>query len=318
MTEQKNNTWTKDISDKGEFVRKPTTFRNKIEPNGRFPPEAGRYHLYVSHACPWAHRTMILRALKGLQDVISFSVVGWFLASKGWDFDKKKGSTGDSIFNYEYLRELYFKVDENFDGRITVPVLFDKKEQTIVNNESSEIIVMLNEAFNDLPETKNKALDLYPQELRSQVEEINEWVYNGINNGVYKCGFATTQEAYNEAYNNLFAAMDKVEEILSRQRYLTGNKLTLADIRLFTTLVRFDPVYHGHFKCNRKKLTEYPNLYGYTRDIYQLPSIKETVDITHIKNHYYQSHDSINPHRIVPCGPELNYDAPHDRDTKFA
>eukprot|EP01102_Stenamoeba_stenopodia_P019926 TRINITY_DN7620_c0_g1_i1.p1 TRINITY_DN7620_c0_g1~~TRINITY_DN7620_c0_g1_i1.p1 ORF type:complete len:320 (+),score=85.49 TRINITY_DN7620_c0_g1_i1:118-1077(+) len=305
------NTWTTEVNDKGEFIRKPTTFRNWIKKDGStgFLPEKDRYHIYVSYACPWAHRTLTVLKLKNLSDHISFSTVHWLLAENGWSFEENP----DPINGFDYLRKVYLQSDPDYTGRITVPVLYDKKQKVIVSNESSEIIRMLNSEFNDLPNV-NKALDLYPEALQDKINELNDWIYNDINNGVYKSGFARSQSAYEAAYENLFKALDRVEEILSSSRYLTGKTLTEADVRLWTTLVRFDPVYVLHFKCNKKRIQDYPNIYGYLREIYQLDGVKETVNMFHIKNHYFQSHTSINPLRIVPVGPQLDYDRPHGRD----
>lgn len=300
---------------KGEFIRPDSSFRNWVTRDGSsgFKAEAGRYHLYISHACPWANRTSILRALKGLTAVISLTVVDYLLPSTGWQFAE---SDPDPNIGAKTLRQIYELSEPGYPGKITVPVLFDKKTQKIVNNESSEIIRMLNTEFNDFSETEEqRKLDLNPEELRSKIDEINDWVYHNINNGVYKSGFATTQEAYESAFDTLFKHLDKAEEILSKNRYLTGNKLTLADIRLFTTLVRFDPVYHGHFKTNLKRIADYPNLYNYTKELYQIPEIKSTVNFEHIKNHYYQSHRKINPTGIVPKGPIIDLDSPHNRSS---
>lgn len=303
----------------GEFVRWESQFRSWITVDGSAGPtgdagykaEVGRYHLYVSHACPWAHRTMIFRKLKELEDVISYSVVNPLMGHESWDFNEYPGATGDSLFGFKYLYELYFKVKPEYDGVVTVPLLWDKQTQTIVNNESSEIIRMLNSGFGELADN---SVDYYPEQLRPQIDAINKLVYDEINNGVYKTGFATTQAAYEKAFKHLFAALDKVEEILSKQAYLVGDVVTEADWRLFPTLVRFDPVYVGHFKCNLRRIQDYPNLSNYLRELYQMPGIAETVNMDHIKHHYYWSHESINPTRIVPLGPELNLDRPHDRD----
>ena len=305
---------------KGEFVRSESGFRNWVTKDGSagptgvagFAAEPGRYHLYVSHACPWAHRTMIFRALKGLQDVISISVVHPLMPAESWVFGEYPGATQDHINNAHYLYENYLKVDPNFDGLVTVPVLWDKKQQTIVNNESSEIIRMLNSAFDEFA---SDDVDFYPEALRSQIDEINEPVYNNVNNGVYRCGFAKTQDAYNKAYDRLFKTMDELEDRLSKQRYLVGDQITEADWRLFTTLVRFDAVYYNHFKTNKKRLMDYPNLWGYTRELYQVPGIAETVNMDHIKYHYFASHRSINPTGIVPKGPEIDFMRPHGRES---
>jgi putative glutathione S-transferase len=306
----------------GEFKRKPSTFRNWITKDGSsgFPAEAGRYHLYVSYACPWAHRTLITRKLKGLEDAISFDVVDHFLGDKGWRFDPDvPGATTDSVNGFTFIRELYFMVEPGYSGRFTVPVLYDKVKKVIVNNESSEILRMLNSEFNaycKLPE--QAALDLYPESLRAEVDALNEWIYPHINNGVYRAGFATKQEPYDVAVREVFAGLDRVEAILAGQRYLTGDQLTEADVRLFTTLVRFDKVYHGHFKCNKKRVVDYPNIWPYVRDLYQTPGFGETTNLTHIEHHYQRSHTSINPHGIVAIGPDLDFTAPHDRATRFS
>jgi putative glutathione S-transferase len=279
-----------------------------------FKAEPGRYHLYVSLACPWAHRTLIFRKLKKLADIISVSIVHYHMGKDGWTFLAEDGATGDTLYGLDYLHHIYTKADPNYTGRVTVPVLWDKREQTIVSNESPEIIRMLNSAFNAWGEA---LLDFYPTELRNDIDEVNGLVYPSINNGVYRAGFATTQEAYEEAFGELFAALDTLEERLSRQRYLVGNRITEADWRLFTTLVRFDPVYVGHFKCNLRRIADYPNLSNYMRDLYQTPGVAETVNLHHIKAHYYGSHKTINPTGIVPVGPAVDYAAPHDR-TRFA
>ena len=303
---------------RGRFVRQDSKFRNWVTPDGApgptgdggFKAEPGRYHLYVSSACPWAHRTLIFRALKRLEDVISVSVVHHYLGADGWTFVAEDGATGDTLYGLDYLHQIYTRADPGHSGRVTVPVLWDKKRETIVNNESAEIIRMLNSAFD---EWGDATLDFYPQRLREEIDRINALVYPAINNGVYRAGFATSQEAYEEAFRTLFEALDTVEERLSRHRYLVGERLTEADWRLFTTLLRFDPVYVGHFKCNLRRIADYPNLSNYLRDLYQVPGVAGTVNLHHIKTHYYGSHESINPARIVPVGPELDYAAPHDR-----
>lgn len=304
----------------GEFVRAVSSFRNWITPDGSpgpsgsggFRAEPDRYHLYISHACPWAHRTMILRKLKGLESVISVSVVHPIMPAESWVFGDYPGATADTVNGAHYLYENYLKADPEFSGLVTVPVLWDKKTGTIVNNESSEIIRMFNSAFDEY--AGNPELDLYPEDLRGAIDEINQLVYDNINNGVYRCGFATTQAAYEDAFDCLFDTLDALELRLSRQRYLVGNRLTEADWRLFTTLVRFDAVYVGHFKVNRQRLIDYSHLWGHTRELYQMPGIAETVNMDHIKTHYYMSHSSINPTRIVPKGPALDFMAPHGRD----
>jgi glutathionyl-hydroquinone reductase len=314
-----HNQWydTKDTG--GRFIRTQSQFRNWVTadgsagPSGKagFKAESGRYHLYVSYACPWAHRTLIFRALKQLEDVISVSVVDHYMGSEGWTFYEKDGATPDHLFGYKRLHEIYTRADPNYSGRVTVPVLWDKQLNTIVSNESSEIIRMLNLAFNEFG---GASLDFYPEGLRGEIDEINALVYPNINNGVYRTGFATTQEAYEEAFGQLFNALDEIEERLSRQRYLVGDQITEADWRLFTTLLRFDPVYVGHFKCNRQRIADYPNLSNYTRDLYQVPGVAPTVNMKHIKAHYYGSHKTINPTGIIPLGPDIDYAAPHDRD----
>ena len=304
---------------KGHFVRADAWFRNWITGNGDagpsgeggFAAESGRYHLYVSHACPWAHRTMIFRELKDLTPHITVSVVDWFMGDQGWTFGQAGNETRDDLFGQTYAHEVYSRAAPTYTGRVTVPILWDTQQDTIVSNESSEIIRMFNSAFNGLT---GNTQDYYPADKRAEIDEINERVYHTLNNGVYKCGFATTQEAYEAAFTPLFETLDWLEEKLSRSRYLTGDTLTEADIRLFTTLVRFDPVYVSHFKCNRNRIADMPNLANFTREIYQMPAVRKTVHLDHIKNHYFGSHESINPTRIVPVGPALNYDQPHDRD----
>ena len=308
----------------GDFVRAVSGFRNWVTADGApgygeqggFAAEPDRYHLYVSHACPWAHRTLIFRKLKGLEDIISVSVVHPIMPDKSWHFANESapypGATEDHVNGAHYLSENYLKAEPDFDGLVTVPVLWDKKTQTIVNNESSEIIRMFNSAFNAY--AKNPQLDLYPEALREEIDAINQPIYDYVNNGVYRCGFATTQAAYEKAFDKLFAMLDELEQRLSTQRYLAGEQITEADWRLFTTLVRFDPVYVGHFKANRKRLIDYPNLWSYTRELYQVPGIAETVNMDHIKTHYYVSHTSINPTRVIPKGPELDFMQPGDRN----
>jgi glutathionyl-hydroquinone reductase len=308
--------WYDTAATGGRFVRTTTRFRNWVTVDGGpgssgeggFPAERGRYHLYVSLACPWAHRTLIFRKLKGLDDVISVSVVEPLMGSEGWVFGRS-GATTDTVNGKSKLSEIYLLADPRFTGRVTVPVLWDRKRRTIVNNESAEIIRMLNAAFDAFTDVKT---DYYPANLRADIDRINARIYENVNNGVYRAGFATTQEAYEEAFLTLFAALDELEQMLSRQRYLVG-PLTEADWRLFTTLVRFDPVYVGHFKCNLRRIADYPNLSNYLRDLYQTPGVADTVSIDHIKRHYYGSHRHINPTGIVPLGPELDFSAPHDR-----
>jgi putative glutathione S-transferase len=297
----------------GKFVRSNAGFRNWITPDGSpgpsgeggFPAEAGRYHLYVSLACPWAHRTLILRKLKELDDLISVSVVSPKMPDEtGWSFDKASGSTGDALFGKDFLWQIYTEAQPDYTGRVTVPVLWDKKTGKIVSNESSEIIRMFNSAFNELTGNTD---DYYAEELRPRIDEINARVYDDINNGVYKAGFATAQDAYDEAVSKLFAALDWVEDILGESAYLTGDSITEADWRLFTTLVRFDAVYVGHFKCNRRRIADYKNISHYLKALYEVPGVKETVDLDHIRTHYYGSHPTINPTRIIPIGPELPF-----------
>jgi putative glutathione S-transferase len=303
----------------GEFIRSESSFRNWVTKDGRagpsgdagFTAEPDRYHLYVSYACPWAHRTLIFRVLKGLQDVISVSVVHPLMPSESWVFGEYPGATEDHINHAHYLYENYLKADSGFDGLVTVPVLWDRKRETIVNNESSEIIRMLNSAFDDYG---NSEMDFYPESLREEIDAINDVVYNNVNNGVYRAGFATTQKAYDKAFIQLFDTMDYLEQRLSRQRYLVGDQITEADWRLFTTLVRFDAVYYSHFKTNKKRLMDYPNLWAYTRELYQVPGVAETVNMDHIKHHYFGSHRSINPTGIVPKGPEIDFMLPHGRE----
>ncbi len=303
---------------KGRFQRAESQWRDWITPDGSpapgrergFKAEPGRYHLYVAHACPWAHRTLIFRKLKKLEDVISVSFVHHFMGKDGWTFKEADGATGDDLYGLDFLHQIYTKADPAYSGRVSVPVLWDRKEETIVSNESSEIIRMLNEAFD---EWGDASLDLYPERLRGEIDSINSLVYPAINNGVYRSGFATTQEAYEEAFGELFSALDELEERLGRNRYLVGDTMTEADWRLFTTLVRFDAVYYSHFKCNLRQIRDYPNLSNYLRELYQVPGIADTVSMPNIKAHYYGSHETINPTRIVPVGPEIDFDAPHDR-----
>ncbi len=313
--------WYDTEKTQGHFVRQTSGFRNWITPDGSagsgrggFKAEPGRYHLYVSSACPWAHRTLIFRALKGLESMISISVVHWFMGKQGWTFELGEGVIPDSINHVQYLHELYTKADSRYSGRVTVPVLWDKETNSIVNNESAEIIRMFNSAFDHIGALSG---DYYPEKLRLEIDQINNRVYDTVNNGVYKSGFATTQSAYEEAVNPLFETLDWLEDRLSSHRYLLGNQVTEADWRLFTTLVRFDPVYVGHFKCNKQRLVDYPNLWAYTRELYQMPKISNTVNFDHIKRHYYQSHTTINPTGIVPIGPQIDFAQPHGRDINF-
>ena len=310
--------WYDTEASSGRFVREDAGFRNWVTADGSagptgvggFKAEANRYHLYVSLACPWAHRTTIYRKLKGLEDMISLSVVHPFMGDKGWTFAEGAGVIADPIVNASYLYEVYVAAKPDYTGRVTVPILWDKKTNTIVSNESSEIIRMLNSAFDEAGATD---VNFLPKALLAEIDTINEFVYSAVNNGVYKAGFATTEAAYKEAVVTLFDALDTLEARLADQRYLLGDTITEADWRLFTTLVRFDAVYVGHFKCNIRRIVDYPNLWGYLRDLYQVPGIAETVSIEHIKAHYYTSHANINPTRIIPVGPVLDFNEPHDR-----
>ena len=303
----------------GRFFRSEAGLRNWITPDGSpgptgeggFAAEPGRYHLYVSFACPWAHRTLILRELKGLQHAISLSVVHWFMGADGWTFADGPGVAPDPVYGARTLHQVYSATQPDYSGRVTVPVLFDKETYAIVSNESSEIIRMMNSAFDHVGASPG---DYYPLHLRGEIDGLNAEIYGRVNNGVYKAGFTTTQVAYEEAVWPLFATLDSLEERLSTRRYLCGERITEADWRLFTTLVRFDSVYVGHFKCNLRRLVDYPNLWAYSRELYQWPGVRGTVNFDHIKRHYYQSHESINPLRIVPIGPELDFDQPHGRD----
>ena len=299
----------------GRFVRQASRFHNWVTPDGAageggFPAERGRYHLYVSLACPWAHRTLIFRKLKQLEDVIGLSVVDPIMGAEGWVFSEAAGAIPDTAENTRRLSEIYLLANPAYTGRVTVPVLWDKQRRTIVNNESSEIIRMFNSAFDACTDVRT---DFYPQALRTEIDAINKPIYETVNNGVYRAGFATSQEAYEEAFKKLFATLDMLEERLSRQRYLAGASITEADWRLFTTLIRFDAVYFGHFKCNLHRINDYPNLSNYLRELYQVPGVAATVNLDHIKTHYYASHRQINPAGIVPLGPELHFAAPHDR-----
>ncbi|MGK7940323.1 MAG: glutathione S-transferase family protein [Crocosphaera sp.] len=298
--------WYDTKSTGGRFVRQKSQFRNWITPEGNdgFKAESNRYHLYVSYACPWAHRTLIFRAIKGLEAMISVSVVHWFMGELGWTFEAGEGVISDPIHQAKCLYEVYQKADATYTGRVTVPILWDKKTKTIVSNESSEIIRMFNSAFDEIGA---KPGDYYPEGLREEIDTINERIYNTVNNGVYKAGFATTQEAYEEGVNPLFETLDWIEARLSNSQYLMGDKLTEADWRLFTTLVRFDAVYVGHFKCNKKRIVDYPNLWRYVRELYNFPQVAATVNFKHIKEHYYQSHQTINPSRVVPIGPDIDF-----------
>ncbi|NWJ26811.1 glutathione S-transferase family protein [Rhizobium sp. RM] len=314
--------WYDTKETKGHFKRSASQFRNWITANGApgpsghggFKAEAGRYHLYVSFACPWAHRTLIFRKLKSLEDLISVSVVDPLMLEKGWEFKPEStrtpGATPDHLFGFSALSQLYTKADPKYSGRVTVPVLWDKQTETIVSNESAEIIRMFNSAFDGL--TGNTA-DFYPEAQREDIDALNALIYDTVNNGVYKAGFATTQEAYQESVVKVFETLDLLEERLRDRRFLFGSSQTEADWRLFTTLVRFDPVYVGHFKCNIHRIHDYPNLTGYLRDLYRTPGVPETVEMRHIKEHYYRSHRTINPTGIVPVGPELDLNTPRER-----
>lgn len=314
--------WYQTEKNKGEFMRSESQFRNWVTADGAagptgksgFKAEENRYHLYVSYACPWANRALILRKIKGLEKMISISVVHWHMAEEGWTFQQGEGVIEDPFFNARYLREIYQQADNNYSGRVTVPILWDKQNKSIVSNESADIIRMCNSAFDDIGATKG---DYYPKALQEEIDELNKRIYDTVNNGVYKAGFATTQPAYETAVVALFASLDSLEQRLASQRYLTGRQITEADWRLFTTLIRFDSVYYGHFKCNLKQLLNYPNLWAYTRDLYQQPGVSETINMQHIKNHYYGSHTMINPAGIVPLGPEIDFHQAHDRN-KFA
>lgn len=311
--------WYDTKSTGGTFKRSTAAFRNWITADGSsgpsgeggFKAEAGRYHMYVSHACPWAHRALIFRALKGLEDLIGVSVVHPDMLTDGWTFETDDhGATGDTLYGLPFARDIYIKADPKVSGRVTVPILWDTQRKTIVSNESSEIIRMFNSAFDGITgNTKN----YWPEEMRDDIEAINTRVYDTVNNGVYKSGFATTQEAYDAAVDPLFDSLDWLEGILSSNRYLIGDTLTEADWRLFTTLVRFDPVYHLHFKCNRKRIVDYPHLWAYTRELYQVNGVAETTNFNHIVRHYHYSHETINPNRIIPVNPDLDWNEPHGR-----
>ncbi len=311
--------WYDTDSTGGKFERSESAFRNWVTADGSagpsgeggFKAEPGRYHLYVSYACPWAHRSLIFRRLKGLEEAISLSVVNWFMGEEGWTFKPGPGVVPDPILGATCLHQLYTAAKPDYSGRVTVPLLWDKERGTVVSNESSEIIRMLNSAFDGVGA---KAGDYYPEELRQAISPVNERIYDTVNNGVYKSGFATSQQAYEAAVIPLFETLDWLEERLAGQRYLMGARLTEADWRLFTTLVRFDPVYVGHFKCNLSRLVDYPNLWAYARELYQWPGVRETVHFDHIKNHYYQSHKTVNPTGIVPAGPRIDFEEPHGRD----
>ena len=312
--------WLDAVQKDGEYVRRDSQFRHWVTSDGRagpsgeggFQAEPGRYHLYVSLACPWANRTLIFRRLKGLADHISVDVVDPLMPDSGWFFaDRADGATDDSLYGYKHVHQLYTLAEPRYTGIVTVPILWDKQRRTIVNNESAEIIRMLNSAFDGCGAN---SLDFYPAELRPEIDRINDYVYHHINNGVYRCGFATDQAVYDRTFDALFEALDVVEARLSKQRYLVGSRLTEADWRLFTTLVRFDAVYYVHFKCNRRRIAEYPNLSAYVRELYQVPGVAETIDMDQIKQHYYRSHTNLNPTGLVARGPLLDFDSPHDRD----
>ena len=312
--------WQDDVSrtKDGHFIRPTTQFRNWVTPDGGggssgaggFVAEAGRYHLYVSLSCPWAHRTIIFRKLKGLENVISMSIVSPDMLKDGWTFNVAEGSSGDTANGKSKLSEIYLLTDPRYSGRVSVPVLWDKKRKTIVNNESSEIIRMFNSAFETFT---NVHTDYYPEKLRAEIDRLNDLIYPNINNGVYRAGFASSQTAYEQSFRNVFDALDEVEQRLSQHRYLVGNTITEADWRLFCTLIRFDAVYYSHFKCNWRHIYEFPNMSNYLRDLYQVPGVAETVSIEQIKRHYYGSQRQVNPTGIVPVGPQLDFAAPHDR-----
>ncbi len=297
----------------GKFIRPSTTFRDKITTDGssKFKAEPGRYHLYISWACPWACRTAILRELKGLQDVVSMSVVGAEIKDNSWEFTDEPGTIPDTVNNAQYLWQIYLKADPNYSGRVTVPVLWDKQTSTIVNNESREIIRMLDTEFNEFG---RQDVDFYPKHLQDKIDETIDKIYQPINNGVYRAGFATSQTAYDEAVTELFTALEHWEKLLETQRYLCGAQITEADWCMFTTLFRFDAVYYVHFKCNINRIIDYPNLWNYLKELYRYPGVKETCNLDHIKRHYYKSHPKVNPSRIVPKGPNIDFEVPHNRD----
>lgn len=318
---QWHDDWYDTKSTGGEFVRQDSVFRNWVTADGApgpsgeggFAAEAGRYHLYVSLACPWAHRTLIFRVLKGLEDVISVSAVHPHMLANGWEFadcDAGEFACGDPLYGCDYLYQVYLRAKPDYSGRVTVPVLWDKQRETIVSNESADVIRMLNSAFDALASSD---ADYYPAQLREEIDKLNARIYKCVNNGVYRCGFATTQAAYEKAFAELFATLDWLDEHLATRRYLLGDRITEADWRLFTTLLRFDPVYYGHFKANLRRIRDYQQLSGYLRELYQVAGVARTVDFRHIKQHYYYSHRTINPTGIVPVGPQLDLDAPHGR-----
>lgn len=318
------DTWYDTKSTGGKFKRSASAYRNWLTADGTpgpsgeggFAAEKDRYHLYVSLACPWAHRTLIVRKLKGLEPFLPVSVVHPLMLENGWTFgDDFPDATGDQLYHHDFLYQLYLQADPHYTGRVTIPILWDKKNQTIVSNESSEIIRMFNTAFDALGA---KAGDYYPAALREKIDELNGWIYDDLNNGVYKAGFATSQQAYDEAVEKVFAALARLEQILGQHRYLTGDRLTEADIRLWTTLIRFDPVYVTHFKCDKHRISDFLNLHGFLRDLYQTPGIAETVNFAHIRNHYYRSHKMVNPTGIISIGPWQDLHEPHGRDSRFA
>ncbi len=316
---QWHDVWYDTKASQGRFVRSESQFRNWITPDGAAGPsgragfraEPDRYHLYVAFACPWAHRTLIMRKLKGLESLISISAVNCYMGAEGWTFAPGPETIADDVNHAQRLYELYTIADPHYSGRATVPILWDKRQRTIVSNESGEIIRMLNSAFDEVGANGN---DYYPLDVRGEIDEWNAYIYPNLNNGVYRAGFATTQEAYEEAATGVFAALDRLDTHLATRRYLTGPRLTEADIRLFTTLIRFDPVYHGHFKCNVRRVVDYSNLWGLVRDVYQLPGVASTVHVDFIKRHYYGSHANLNPTGIIPIGPALDYGVPHGRE----
>ena len=311
--------WHNTKDTKGRYVRKPSIYRNWITKDGSagitgkegYKAEKNRYHLYISWACPWAHRAMIFRSIKGLEDIITISCVNPFMRDKGWTFDDGYGVIADNINNSKYLYEVYLAEDANYTGRVTVPLLWDKNTNSIVNNESADIIRMFNSEFDQLGATKG---DYYPIKYREKIEEMNTFIYKNINNGVYRSGFATTQEAYDEAIETLFNGLDKLEDILSKNRFLLGDQITESDWRFLPTLLRFDSVYHGHFKCNKKKIREYDSLFNYTKELYQFPGVSKTYDDTYSKLHYYGSHETVNPTGIIAHGPSFDFDQSHNRN----
>lgn len=315
--------WYDTDATEGAFIRSDAQFRNWVTADGApgpsgsggFKAEPDRYHLYVSYACPWAHRTLIFRALKGLGDIIDVTVVHPHMLENGWELRDEHGSSTDSLYGLRYLYELYTRAQPSYSGRVTVPVLWDKQRQTIVNNESAEIIRMFNSAFDAFHDLR---ADYYPAALRSDIDALNAHLYRTVNNGVYCCGFATRQRPYEVAFRALFATLDELEARLARQRYLLGHPITEADWRLFTTLLRFDVVYYSHFKCNLRHIVDYPNLWGYVRDLYQQPGVADTVHFDHIKQHYYVSQTTINPNQIVPLGPAVDFGEAHHRDRHYS